>query len=281
MKQTYNIIGDIHGSDSWKQLVQDDAINVFVGDYLDPKVEMHDLPDPTRADSQQPCENSFITANITNFLEIIRYKQAHPETILLLGNHDLHYLIDERYSDYNEMFAPLYYQLLQTFAPLFCGIAYSINNQVLVSHAGVTADWWHKHVSDKVQPMPDEVAEHINRLVFCKKNGITCWDTHQLHMAFSAKQTLRKDDPCGESPTASPLWVRPLSVCQHNLFALNPDIIQVVGHTPQEEIGTMLGIVFIDCQCSDKPQSLTIETEVPNHDGPRFDIRLPRTAGQL
>ena len=30
-----NIIGDIHGRPCWKELVQDDAINIFIGDYLD------------------------------------------------------------------------------------------------------------------------------------------------------------------------------------------------------------------------------------------------------
>ena len=33
---TYNIIGDIHGRTCWKELVQDDFVNIFVGDYLDP-----------------------------------------------------------------------------------------------------------------------------------------------------------------------------------------------------------------------------------------------------
>ena len=31
-----NIIGDTHGRLCWKELVQDDAINIFIGDYLDP-----------------------------------------------------------------------------------------------------------------------------------------------------------------------------------------------------------------------------------------------------
>ena len=32
----YNLIGDIHGRDAWRQLVREDAVNVFLGDYLNP-----------------------------------------------------------------------------------------------------------------------------------------------------------------------------------------------------------------------------------------------------
>lgn len=32
----YNLIGDIHGRKIWQQLVREDAVNVFLGDYLDP-----------------------------------------------------------------------------------------------------------------------------------------------------------------------------------------------------------------------------------------------------
>ena len=33
---TYNLIGDIHGRNAWRQLVRTDMINIFLGDYLDP-----------------------------------------------------------------------------------------------------------------------------------------------------------------------------------------------------------------------------------------------------
>ena len=38
---TYNIIGDIHGRDAWKRLVDEDCINIFVGDYFDPYDKIH------------------------------------------------------------------------------------------------------------------------------------------------------------------------------------------------------------------------------------------------
>ena len=57
----YNIIGDIHGKESWKQLVQEEGINVFVGDYFDSK------------DGRSANEV------IANFEDIIAFKQQRPE----------------------------------------------------------------------------------------------------------------------------------------------------------------------------------------------------------
>ena len=70
MEQKYNIIGDTHGRTAWKDLVISDGINIFVGDYFSPYVNM-----------------SF-EDQLNNFLSIIDYKREHPETILLIGNHD-------------------------------------------------------------------------------------------------------------------------------------------------------------------------------------------------
>lgn len=36
MNNYYNIIGDIHGRTCWKDLVREDCVNIFVGDYFDP-----------------------------------------------------------------------------------------------------------------------------------------------------------------------------------------------------------------------------------------------------
>ena len=70
MEQKYNIIGDTHGRTAWKDLVISDGINIFVGDYFSPYVNM-----------------SF-EDQLNNFLSIIDYKREHPETVLLIGNHD-------------------------------------------------------------------------------------------------------------------------------------------------------------------------------------------------
>ncbi|MDR2130135.1 MAG: metallophosphoesterase [Odoribacteraceae bacterium] len=76
MKPTI-VIGDVHGLTCWKEIVASHpgCRYLFLGDYLDPYEEInhHVLMD--------------------NLKDIIRLKQGQPrDVILLLGNHDLHYI---------------------------------------------------------------------------------------------------------------------------------------------------------------------------------------------
>lgn len=119
----YNIIGDTHGRTAWKKLVKDNCINIFVGDYFSPYDDI----------SFEDC--------VENLSQILDYKDKHPETILLLGNHDNEYLIKERYSrhDYeNEDYIKEF--ILENID--YFQVAYSIENKVLITHAGVTFDWF-------------------------------------------------------------------------------------------------------------------------------------------
>ena len=125
----YNLIGDIHGRDSWKELVQDNAINIFVGDYFDPYVDYNDIP-------FEKCK--------ANFLEIIEYKKKHPKTILLIGNHDNAYLHapydNNRYvHEYKDEICKIFEENKDLFQ-----IAYSIENKALVTHAGVSYVWYER-----------------------------------------------------------------------------------------------------------------------------------------
>lgn len=121
----YNIIGDIHGRTCWKELVQDNAVNVFVGDYFSPYHEI-DWEDQRQ-----------------NFLDIITYKMEHPETILLVGNHDEDHwhLFRSGCSRHNYEHDNEIKQMFEEFADYF-QVAFSIANQVLVTHAGVSYVWY-------------------------------------------------------------------------------------------------------------------------------------------
>ena len=69
---TCNIISKIHGSDTWKRLVDEDCVNVFVGKYFDPYLDI------------------IIEKLEQNFMEIVEYKRKHRKnTVLLYGNHDI------------------------------------------------------------------------------------------------------------------------------------------------------------------------------------------------
>lgn len=229
---TYNLIGDIHGRNSWRQLVRTDMINIFLGDYLDP----YDRDDLQAA-----------SAEYDNLQDIIRFKQQHPETILLLGNHDLHYLWDEHYSRYNDEHAERYAQLIREHLHLFQA-AYAIGDRVLVTHAGVTRPWL-QLAGISEQQSASQLAEAICR----------CMSDEESRHLFSVESTFHPEDSCGISPTASPIWVRPHTLLDYGTLTNHhgDTIYQVVGHTQIGQIMQFDSCVFVDC-LGTLPQSLRI-----------------------
>lgn len=219
MKQTYNIIGDIHGRTCWKELVQDNCINIFVGDYFDPydKIPHAEL--------------------MQNFADIIAFKKQRPETVLLYGNHDLHYLIpQERASRYSIFHARAYKQAFADTADFFNGVAYAIANSILVTHAGVSKEWYEKEFGAYEGAPVSEVADDINDL----------WKHNKIEFSFDTNAT-EFSDYSGESPTHSPLWIRFWTLAEHNLFAGTP-YKQVFGHTQVDN--TILiddSLICVDC----------------------------------
>ena len=215
----WNIIGDIHGRTCWKDLVQEDSVNVFVGDYFDP---YDDIPHEQL---------------LQNFADIIAFKQQHPETVLLYGNHDMHYLIDgEEASRYDHLHATEYRQAFRGAQELFHGVAYTVGDHTLVTHAGVSKAWYEKEFGPYRGQSPAEVADNINDL----------WRHNKREFAFEVNASERFDF-CGESPTHSPLWIRPWVLAYHNLFAGTP-YKQIFGHTQIDKVTTIDGnLTCVDC----------------------------------
>lgn len=216
---TYNIIGDIHGRQSWKELVDENCINIFLGDYFDP-YEMIPFPELER-----------------NFLEIIDHKKAHPDNVILLyGNHDYRYLpkISELSSRYDSQNASRIRFLLVEAEPLFYGVAFAIGERYLVSHAGVSRPWQMKYLPEIEDFSPSKMEKAINKLWKLSKS------------TFGFKYNADYLDFYGESPCHSPIWIRPESLRRHNLYKQS-DVIQVVGHSQFKAITETDGIVFVDC----------------------------------
>lgn len=230
--QAYNLIGDIHGRSTWRQLVKEDAINVFLGDYLDPYV----------ADEDSVGDDEY-----ANLQAIIHYKQQHPETILLLGNHDLHYLWDEHYSRYNGAYAARFAELIRSHWHLF-EAAFAPSEHVLVTHAGVTRPWCELA----------GIAEGLSATQLAEAICQRMHDEEQRHL-FDVESTLLPGDNMGISPTASPIWVRPYTLLDYGALTNHrgETIYQVVGHTQIGQIMQFDSCVFIDC-LGTMPQSLQI-----------------------
>jgi hypothetical protein len=123
------ILGDIHGTTCWKTAVTENphCRYVFLGDYLDGK------------------ENSNFNAEITNLQEIIHFKKANPDNIiLLLGNHDWSYI------EYGE---PLFMDNLHLFQN-----AYQSDN-IVFTHAGIVHRWF---VEDFGGSLSRNIAAQLN-----------------------------------------------------------------------------------------------------------------------
>ena len=219
MEKSYNIIGDIHGRTCWKELVKDDCVNIFVGDYFDPydKISHDEL--------------------MQNFADIIAFKKQHPDTVLLYGNHDLHYLIPQEHaSRYSILHSRAYKQAFADTAELFNGVAYAIAETILVTHAGVSKEWYEKEFGAYEGALVFEVADDINDL----------WKHNKIEFTFDTNATDFRD-LSGESPTHSPLWIRPWTLADHNLFAGTP-YKQVFGHTQVDNTIVIDGcLICVDC----------------------------------
>lgn len=122
-------IGDVHGLKHWKTIVgsshNKDTKFVFLGDYID------------------PYEDICIEDLLSNFADIISFKKSRAdEVVLLLGNHDMHYLYPEfpTGSRYNPFIEESFKQLLEDNRHLF-QFAYQ-EGRTLYTHAGITNSWW-------------------------------------------------------------------------------------------------------------------------------------------
>ena len=147
------IIPDVHGRSFWKKCVDKymDKVDevVFLGDYLDPY-------DRERITWEQALEN---------FGEIVALKKEHPhKVILLLGNHDLHYICDVAPSSrYNPAYAPLAGEIYTSNEAMF-QLAHEREmggKKFLFTHAGVLKGWYEKHR----QSIGELSAENLNRLM--------------------------------------------------------------------------------------------------------------------
>ncbi len=197
-------LGDTHGRSIWKDIVAQEKPDrvIFIGDYFDsfdiePVVQQH------------------------NFKEIIEFKEkGECEVILLIGNHDFHYLpMGETYSGYKHGVMPANRQLLED-NKHHLQMCYQLDN-ILFTHAGIGHDWLVDQNRYESGVDPGTIADFVNAI----------WDYQPLRFTFYGL------DPYGDSKTQTPIWIRPSSLISGNRNTfLKTDYIQVVGHTKVRKI---------------------------------------------
>ena len=155
MNKKILIIPDVHGRTFWKSALKSGNYEkiVFLGDYTDP-YEMEGITNRNA---------------LKNFKSIIAFKQQNPEkVVLLLGNHDLHYLSRHFYelaggARYDSISAVTLQRIFSKYYDLF-QLAWEIDwggKHYLFSHAGITQSWLKRNLKNIRKPD----AEHLNRLL--------------------------------------------------------------------------------------------------------------------
>ena len=208
------IIGDVHGRDQWKQIVaqENDADRfVFLGDYFD----SFDIS---------------AVEQMHNFKEIVEFKQTiGEEVIMLIGNHDYHYfpeMGDSSTSGYQTRMAMVIKQLIGENRE-HLQVAHRIGEFVF-SHAGISSEWLDDTVLDWTE---ENMVDKINELF---KYTPLSLDYRSFKM-FSATEWAGASG-YGNETYQGPMWIRPKALMEANKKTLRKKIIQVVGHTYQNEI---------------------------------------------
>ena len=243
------VIGDIHGHDTWKQVIEkeiDADKFIFIGDYFD----------------------SFTVPGLIqmqNFQDIIAFKEsqqgieliANPpqKVIMLIGNHDYHYFPEIGYtgcSGYQNKMAPSINHLININRK-HLQMCYQMDEFVF-SHAGICETWMDRQFGDYANYgwSEENIADKVNEL----------FQYQPKKLDFSGR------DGYGDDVGQSPIWIRPKSLQKSNYDLLRNRVIQVVGHTPQRQIdieGKSTGGRYYYIDTLEVGQYLIIEDEIEDY----------------
>lgn len=196
------VIGDIHGH--W-----DNFIKIYNYENPDEVIMLGDYFDNFHGSDKSiiDCFDNLLT------LQEAHNKYKSGSFIMLIGNHDYHYLYNfERYSGYRSSYATVaHIKLNDCLDKKLIRYIYADNvNRVIYSHAGVTNKWMSKWKVSDVKDL--NMINDLNPLAFSFDN--LCKDGY------------------GGSLTSSPIWIRPESLVFDNYEDTTGYAwTQIVGHT--------------------------------------------------
>lgn len=232
-KVKYIVFPDIHGRTFWRFAVNKYILNpeikfIFLGDYLDP----------------YPAEN--IEDPFLELIDIIKYKKEYPNRfVLLLGNHDIHYLTSQGRSsrfdwDNADKYKDIFINNIDLFSIIYTD---TINNKnFCFSHAGIQESWINRF--DVFDMNLDDLKSLENINAFLN-------DDISRQILYGALMTIPFIRG-GNSSFGSPIWS---DVREHLLNYIyeeekQENVIQVFGHTqlPNDPINLGNYMYCIDCR---------------------------------
>ena len=191
------IVPDVHGRTFWhqaKELVDQVDQIVFLGDYLDP----------------YPHEGISFNEAFEEFNEILEFKKEYHDIVtLLVGNHDMHYIIDEfmNCSRRNMEMQGQLHELYNSNLDLFKLI--HTESDWLFSHAGVYKNWMDKY---------ELTLDDLNLQTFLNSH----WPALEDLSWYRG----------GDNSVGSCIWA---DIRESVDYGLIPNYKQVVGHTQLNE----------------------------------------------
>lgn len=146
------IIPDVHGRTFWREAVEKypQLPTIFLGDYLDPF----------------PNEKILPMQALAEFEQILQFKRENSDRVtLLLGNHDIHYLIAGKCAGRKDVknhvrIRDLFRQHLQDFQ--LCKLVSLNGKQFLFSHAGIIRGWFSRYFPEVNLENTEEIAAVLN-----------------------------------------------------------------------------------------------------------------------
>lgn len=212
-------MGDTHGRAFWKLVSNTEKWDkfIFIGDYFD----SFDIDSETQQ---------------RNFKEICLFKEKYKEkVVLLIGNHDISYMLGAICSGYQYGAEHNIKHLLSTYKDLL-QMAHS-EEDVLFTHAGVGEMWLGKYDEDIEVDHPftaEGIAAVVNDLWKYKPNSFI----------FDGL------DDYGDDVGQTPVWIRPRSLAIDSRDMKKAGIVQVIGHTGAKKLdiegGEKHGYFLID-----------------------------------
>jgi len=205
------VFADVHGMNLWKKVLafekKYDKV-VFLGDYFDPYYMV------------------YVSKMYENFDEILKLKKKMKDKcILLIGNHDYHYIYDSPGTTrYNRKTQELYGSKLSKLYTDGTMVFAHRQDNILFTHAGVSKYW-------------------LEEIAGLSEDSFTPADLNKLDLGLY-NFNLYTDifDTYGNSKSQSPIWIRPNALLDNSITRFT----QIVGHTRMRTIINNDNIWFTD-----------------------------------